>query len=137
MQVSRKIVLTFPATLTTRAITYALVKKFNLIFSIIRAKINNEEEGRLVLEISGELNDYDNGITYLKEQEITIESVSQEVIRNEFRCVSCGACITHCPTGALAIHNRNTMAVNFDKEQCIACGLCIPICPYHAMEVDF
>jgi len=45
-------------------------------------------------------------------------------------CVQCPdyPCVEACPTNALSI-NKETTAVEIDKEKCIACGKCIDACP--------
>jgi ferredoxin len=137
MVVSHTIVLTFPPSLVSKPITYHLVKDHNLTFSILRANINQNEEGLLVLDISGKEADYKKGIAFLKEQGITVQPLSQDVVRNEDKCTHCGACVVICPTGALHIADRKTMRVGFDQSKCIACEHCIKPCPSKAMEIHF
>ena len=136
MAVSKRIVLRFPPRLSGQPIVSRLVKDFNLDFNILKASITPEEEGLLVLELSGEQNDYDKGVRYLTKTGVRIQSLSQDVIRNEERCTHCGACITICPTGAFEI-DLSTRQVTFYDTKCVACELCIKACPPRAMEVHF
>ena len=136
MTVSRRIVLRFPKRLVDRPIVSRLVRDFNLDFNILKASVTPEEEGLLVLEVSGKQEDYDKGIAYLTKTGVRIQSLSQDVTRNEERCTHCGACITICPTGAFELE-PSTRRVNFDNEKCLACGLCIKACPPRAMELHF
>ena len=135
MAVTKKIVLRFPKRLVQRPIIYRLVKDYDLEFNILKASITPEEEGLLVLELKGDRKEYDKGIEFLIKTGVKIQSLSQDVTRNEARCTNCGACITVCPTGAFKLDP--TRCVIFDNEKCIACGLCIPACPPRAMEVHF
>jgi NAD-dependent dihydropyrimidine dehydrogenase PreA subunit len=136
MAVSKKIVLRFPKRMVDRPIVYKLVKDFDLEFNILKASITPEQEGVLVLELKGNQTEYDKGIEFLIKAGVQIQSLSQDVTRNESRCTQCGACVTICPTGAFKL-NPKTRLVLFDNEKCIGCGLCIPACPPHAMEVHF
>jgi len=136
MTVSKRIVLHFPKRLVERPIVYRLVKDYNLEFNILKAFFTPEEEGLMVLEISGQQKDYDKGIRYLTKSGLRIQSLSQDVTRNEERCTHCGACITICPTGAFELEPL-TRLVNFYNEKCLACGLCIKACPPRAMELHF
>jgi len=136
MAVSKRIVLRFPPRLSGQPIVSRLVKDFNLDFNILKALITPEEEGLLVLELSGEQNDYDKGVRYLTKTGVRIQSLSQDVIRNEERCTHCGACITICPTGAFEL-DLSTRQITFHDTKCIACELCIKACPPRAMEVHF
>ena len=136
MVVTKKIVLRFPKRLVERPIVYRLVKDYGLELNILKASITPEEEGLLVLELKGDQKEYDKGIDFLVKGGVKIESLSQDVTRNEERCTSCGACITICPAGAFELE-PGTRLVKFNNEKCIACGLCIPACPPRAMEVHF
>jgi len=136
MAVSKRLVLRFPKRLVDRPIVSRLVRDFNLDFNILKASVTPEEEGLLVLEVSGKQEDYDKGVEYLTKTGVRIQSLSQDVTRNEERCTHCGACITICPTSAFELAPL-TRQVNFYNEKCIACGLCIKACPPRAMEVHF
>ena len=136
MAVSKRIVLHFSKRLVDRPIVCRLVKDYNLEFNILKALFTQEAEGLMVLELSGEQKDYDKGIRYLTESGVRLQSLSQDVIRNEERCTHCGACITICPTSAFELAPL-TRQVNFDNEKCIACEQCIKACPPRAMELHF
>jgi ferredoxin len=136
MAVSRRIVLHFPRRIVERAIVCRLAKDYDLEFNILKAQVTPEEEGLVVMELSGEQKEYDKGIKYLTGTGVKIESLSQNFIRNEERCTHCGACITICPSGAFELDPK-TRRVSFDDEKCVACGLCIKACPPRAMEVHF
>jgi NAD-dependent dihydropyrimidine dehydrogenase PreA subunit len=136
MIVTKRIVLRFPQRLVERPIIYRLVKDYDLEFNILKASITPEQEGLLVLELKGEQKEYDKGINFLTNSGVKIQSLSQDVTRNEERCTSCGACVTVCPVGAFEV-DPETRIVSFHNEKCIACGLCIPACPPRAMEVHF
>ena len=136
MAVSKKIVLHFPRQLVDRPIVSRLVREFDLDFNILKASITPEEEGLLVLELTGEQKDYNKGIKYLTDSGVIIQALSQDVFRNEERCTQCGACVTICPTGAFEL-DMVTREITFRNEKCVACGICITACPLRAMEVHF
>jgi ferredoxin len=49
---------------------------------------------------------------------------------NPAGCTACEACVTTCPTGALASRrDGGTIAIGFDAALCTGCGLCVPRCP--------
>ena len=134
MTISRRIVLHFPRTLVDRPIISRLVKDYNLDFNILKASVTPKEEGLLVMELSGDEKGYNRGIQYLTETGVRVQSLSQNVIRNETKCTHCGACITICPTNAFFV-KPSTKLIMFDDDKYIACGLCIKACPLRAMEV--
>jgi len=132
MVVTKRIVLRFPKRLVERPIISRLVKDYDLEFNILRASITPEQEGVMVLELKGNQTEYDKGVEFLLKAGVKIQSLSQDVTRNEERCTHCGACVTVCPPGAFRVDPKTRMVI-FDNKKCIACGLCIPACPPHAM----
>jgi len=136
MAVSKRIVLHFPRRLLDKPIVSKLVKDFNLEFNILKASVTPGEEGLMVMELIGDRQSYTKGVKYLTEAGVKVQSLSQDVSRNEARCTDCGACITLCPTGAFSLHPK-TRKVLFDSSKCVVCELCIRACPPRAMELYF
>lgn len=136
MIVTKRIVLHFPKRLVDRPIVYRLVKDFNLEFNVLKASVTQDAEGLLVMELKGEQKDYDRGIQYLSKSGVRIQSLSQDVTRNEERCTHCGACVTVCPAGAFEL-DITTRTIRFYTDKCVACGICIKACPPRAMEQHF
>ena len=136
MAVSKRIVLHFPRRLVERSIVSHLVKDYNLDFNILKAQFTPDEEGLMVLELTGKQKDYDEGIKYLTRTGVRIQSLSQNVLRNEERCTHCGACVTICPSGVFELEPA-TRKITFTGEKCLACGLCLKACPPRAMELHF
>ena len=134
MTKARKVVLRFPHRLVDKPIIYRLVKDYDLMFNILKASITPNEEGLLVLELSGKKKDYDEAVRFLAEVGVELQSLAQDVFRNEDRCTHCGACVTICPVDAFSV-DPVTRRVDFQHTRCIACELCIKPCPVRAMEV--
>ncbi len=134
MTISKKVVLHFPKRLVDRPIVSRLVRDYNLDFNILKASITQQEEGLMVMEITGTPDDYEQGIKYLADTGVRIQSLGRDVIRNEERCTHCGACITLCPSGAFELDPK-TRRVSFVNERCLVCEICIKACPPRAMEL--
>lgn len=135
-KVAHRIVLLFPHRLVDQPIVYKLVKDYNLEFNILKAYVTPDEEGHLVLELTGEERDYNKGVKYLKGLGVKVQPLSQDIVWNKDKCTHCGACVVICPTDALTV-DPQTRKVYFHEDKCIACLLCIPACPLRAMEVHF
>ncbi|NPV93529.1 MAG: 4Fe-4S binding protein [Firmicutes bacterium] len=133
---NKKIVLRFKATLSEQPIIYRLVKDYDLMVNILKADINPRREGSMVMELTGETENFENGVKYLEEVGVVVELLSQTVIKNHELCTDCGACTVICPVGALFLE-RPSMEVTFDNVKCVVCGLCVQYCPMKAMEVKF
>ena len=55
-----------------------------------------------------------------------------ELAYYEHKCISCGECLSVCPTGAHAIENGKHV---FNREKCIACGKCTEECLGNALSL--
>ena len=136
MEKKIKIVLHFPQDLVDKPIVYKLVKDFDLQFNILKAEVNPDEEGLLVLELTGDENVYAQAIAYLAEEGVRVQPLSQDISMNKTRCIDCTLCVPLCPTDAL-VKDEDSGEVTFIKEKCIACGICVNACPYKAMSITF
>ena len=134
MAVSKRIVLHFPRSCVDQPIIYHLVKDYGLMLNILKASISPNEEGLLVLELSGERENYEKGVRYLVDIGISIQPLSRDINRNDARCTHCGACVTVCPSGAFVVESPSRKIKFLDKK-CVVCGLCIRACPPRAMEM--
>jgi ferredoxin len=133
---SRKIIyLSFPPETSGRPVVCNLAKLFNLSFNILKADISPRHEGSLTLELSGREEDFQKGLSYLKENGVRIVPASQRVFRDEDVCMHCGLCTSLCRSKALTV-DLETRLVRFDVERCSACGMCTRVCPVRAMIVE-
>ncbi len=132
----KRVVLRFKKNAVDKPIVYRLAKDFNLVFNILRASVSPRAESMLVMEIEGSEEDFEKGFEYLKGFRVDIESIEQDITRNEDKCVHCGVCTSVCAPDALSL-DRSTMRVRFDYELCVGCELCVRVCPVKAMDVCF
>ncbi len=130
----RKLVLKFPKHLIDKPVVYHLVKDYDLMINILKATIQPDAEGVLVLEISGKKENFDEGVKFLRNFGIEVEPLSKDIKFNEEICYHCGVCIPICPVGALKM-DKETYTVSFDKNKCILCELCVKVCPPKAIKL--
>ena len=105
--------------------------------NIFRAKVTPEEDGYLVLDVTGSASDIERAIAFVSTFKVRVDDANKGVRMVEESCTSCGNCLTHCPTEALAVPDRRTMKVVFASELCIECLSCIPVCPFSALRSTF
>jgi Pyruvate/2-oxoacid:ferredoxin oxidoreductase delta subunit len=132
----KKVVLNFAPHIIGQPITYRLTGDYGLVVNILRARITPNEWGRMVLELSGNGEQLEEGLNFLERMGVGVESLAHGVKWLEERCIHCTACVAPCRTHALAV-DRTDMTMSFDQEHCIACDLCLSACPYQALEMSF
>ena len=135
--ITKKIYLYFPKSETEKPIVYQLVKQFDLIVNIFRAKVTPEEEGYLSLEVSGTSDNIDRAFAFLQGFDVVIHAGNKGVHWDADRCAHCGACVVHCPTQALHLADRATRTIGFCEDTCVECLACIAACPFGACSSAF
>ena len=135
--ITKKLMLFFPRCECEKPIIYHLVKDYNLVVNVFRAKVTPEEEGYLVLDVTGIEEDIERALAFVKTFNVSINYSGKGVTRDENSCTHCGHCITHCPTSALRIDDKTTRVVIYSEADCIECMACIRVCPFDALASAF
>lgn len=131
----KRVKLTFPKRSVHMPITYRLAKDFNVAANIIRAQVAPNQVGKLVVELSGDIDQLNDAIDWLEIQGIRVSLASREILIDEEACVHCGLCTGVCPTEALSL-DRQTFQLTFTRSRCIVCEQCIPTCPVQAISTN-
>ena len=135
--ITQKLMFFFPRCECEKPIIYHLVKDYDLIVNVYRAKVTPEEEGYLILDVTGTEAHIQQAIDYVKTYKVSVNVTGKGVVRDPQGCTHCGHCITHCPTKALRIDDRATREVVYHEGECIECLACIRVCPYQACSSAF
>lgn len=130
---SRILIIRFQKTKVQKPLVCDLARKFDLTFNILNATILPRKEGIMVLELSGSRKNFKDGVAYLRSEGVQVTNASQDIKRDNRKCIHCGACTAVCPTSALHIE-RPEMKVVFEHKLCSVCQLCVAACPTRAME---
>ena len=131
----KRINLTFPKRTINLPITYRLAKDFNVAANIIRAQVAPNKVGKMVLELSGDIDQLDDAIGWLRSQEIDVSLHAREIMIDEMACVDCGLCTGVCPTEALTL-DPHTFQLAFARSKCVVCEQCISACPVNAISIN-
>jgi ferredoxin len=127
--------LTFPPDRATKPIIFHLVRDYDLTPNILRAAIQPGQEGRMLLEITGRKEAFDEGIAFLAAEGITVAPAAADIVLDEDACVSCGLCTAVCRPGALIMGADGVLV--FDKDACVYCEACVVACPRRAITLAF
>lgn len=135
--IKKRVLFYFPKEMVEKPVVYHLVKDFDLVVNIFRAKITPEDEGFLLLDITGPEQRIQDGLQFVREAKVGVDESEIGLRWDRDKCTSCGNCLTHCPTAALSIKDRATMEVGFDPSLCVECLSCVAICPFGACSSIF
>ena len=131
----KRLTLTFPKRTIHMPITYRLAKDFNIAANIFRAQVAPNQVGKLLVELSGDIDQLDEAIEWMKANNIGVSLVNREIIIDKDTCVHCGLCTGVCPTEALKL-DAQTHKLGFLRSRCIMCEQCIPSCPVQAISTN-
>ena len=126
---------TFPRRTVQMPVTYILAKDFNVAANIIRAQVTPNQVGKVVLELSGDIDELDASLDWMRSRGIQVSLASAEIVVDEDLCVHCGLCTGVCPTEALTL-DPETQKLRFARSRCIVCEQCIPTCPVQAISTN-
>jgi NAD-dependent dihydropyrimidine dehydrogenase PreA subunit len=130
----KRLDLTFPPRQSLKPIIYHLVKDYDLVPNILRAQIQPGQEGRMLLEVTGNKSDFDSGVEFLSEQGLTVHEAASDIRLDDEKCVVCGLCTAVCRSGALTLEGES---LKFDKDKCVYCEACVVACPRRAVTLEF
>ena len=131
----KRVTLTFPKRSVQMPVTYRLAKDFNVAANIIRAQVAPNQIGKLVVELSGDIDQLDAALDWMRSQDIGVSFSSREIMIDEDTCVHCGLCTGVCPTEALSL-DPQSFKLTFARSRCIVCEQCIPTCPVQAISTN-
>ena len=131
----KRLDLTFPPRQATKAITYHLVKDFDLVPNILRAQIQPEQEGRMLLEVTGNRENLASGMAFLEKEGVSVREAASDICLDEEKCVYCGLCTAVCRPDALTLDADSLLV--FDKNRCVYCEACVVACPRRAITLTF
>lgn len=129
---TKKILLSFPQSATGKPMAMELIKTYNLDFNILKASIDDNVKGTLLLEIMGEETDINAGIVFLRQNQIGVMEIQSVVEVNKEDCVDCGACTAACMVNALEMDENWELIHHQDK--CLECMHCVKACPTRAIH---
>lgn len=77
--VKRRVMFTFPQDLIKEPIIYNLSQQFNVITNIRRADVS-EDKGWVVLELEGEEDNIEQGITWMTSKGVRVDPASGDIV---------------------------------------------------------
>ena len=125
------LLLSFPNNMTRKSVTYTLVKEYDWIINILRASIDYNIHGFLLIEVESEEDRIQRGISFLRREGIDVTVIKAAITVDTEACVNCGACTAVCSVDALSMDSE--WQLKFDSEKCVDCKLCIRACPVRAI----
>ena len=120
----------------SKPIIYNLINHYDIVINIIQARILPDEEGKLIMDMEADDENYiDGGLNYLVGEGVDVKVLEKSIVYNEDDCIYCGACTGLCKTGALTM-NKDTWKLNVDHEKCLLCGMCVEACSVNALSLE-
>ena len=111
-----------------------LVSEFDLIPNILKAEIDGDGSGIMIVSINASADVVDACLERLNSLGYIATVMNFHIIHDEDRCWSCGACTSVCPTRTIYL-DKDTFEFRAHPDTCIACGSCLDACPVKALTL--
>lgn len=128
----KKLILSFPQALTGEPLTYNLIKKYDVKINILRAHVDYNVKGTLLVDVEAEEGNLSAGIQYLTDSGVEVKTLEALITIDEDCCINCGACTAVCIVDALQMDEQWNLLFQADK--CLDCKLCLKACPARAIS---
>jgi L-aspartate semialdehyde sulfurtransferase ferredoxin len=135
-EITRRYVMKFPPQSADKALSYRLIKDYDIKFNILKAEIRPGRTGSLLLELEALPDNIQRGIEYLEANAVICEPLGKKIKFEASKCINCGNCTGVCFTGALTM-DREKWKLNFEPELCVVCELCVVACPMNLFDINF
>ena len=122
----------FPSEEAAHPFIYSLIKGYDLKINILRASIDYNARGFLLIDVEGEDKLYKEAMAFVGTHDVDVIVVEAAIHIDRNKCVDCGACTAVCPANALSMND--VAELFFDKDLCLDCKLCVTACPLRAIE---
>ena len=132
--VDKKFKFSFPEGNVQDSIVFSMVTEYKVEPSILRAEIDDNGCGVLILRLKGDDELIDRALEFAIKSGVVVNELGEHIVRNEKKCFSCGACVSVCPTKAFSF-DPDTFEVKLNIEKCVACGSCLSACSTHAVTL--
>jgi len=124
--------LIYPHEHVSRPVLSSVVLRTGIPLNILEAKVTHSS-AELTVEVPGGRLEVEKVASAFKVEGVTVKVIEKAALVDGEKCVSCGACISPCPVGA--IKWEEDLSVTIKEEKCIRCRICVDTCPMHAITI--
>jgi ferredoxin len=129
----KKYILRYPDTIISKPILSDAILKTGVMVNIIIASVEYSRAVIIISVVGGNAEE-EKIVSYLKRKGVEVEAIEANIIKDDGKCIECGACFGVCPTKAITLNEDMTMRL--DNNECIRCGSCIVACPTKALKMQ-
>jgi len=127
-----KYILRYPENIISKPILSDAIIKTGVMVNIIIASVEYSK-AVIIISVVGGRDEEEKIIGYLKKKGVSVEKIDANIIKDDWKCVDCGACVGVCPTKAITMVDNS---MKLDNDECIRCGACVTACPTRALKMQ-
>ncbi|MCX6695002.1 MAG: 4Fe-4S binding protein [Candidatus Altiarchaeota archaeon] len=129
----KKYILRYPENIISKPILSEAIVKTGVMVNIIIASVEHSK-AVIIISVVGGKSEEEKIVSFLRKKGVSVESIEANIIKDEWKCIDCGACYGICPTKAITLDSEKAMVL--DNNECIRCGSCITACPTRALKMQ-
>lgn len=115
----------------SKPILAEVILKTGALINILEATVS-PISGEILIDFDAPREKVENVISLLENSGVSVKEITQILEIDVNRCISCGACVSPCPTHALTL--TQDLTLNFDEKKCVRCRICVDACPMRAIK---
>lgn len=117
-----------------QSVAYILVSEFDLRPNVLKAEIEGDGSGIMILSLEGDEAKLKAAEERLRQEGFVVKEMVMRISRDADLCWNCGACVSICPVYSFT-HDKDTWELLLDNSKCISCGACLNACAVHALSL--
>ena len=128
-----KLRLTYTHEEMSRPVLANTIVKTAVPINILEAQMT-PESGRMIIDVPVDNRKLKEVIATFETEGVKVEEIVSTLIFDMANCISCGACVSPCPTNAIL--QKPDWTIEFDEKKCIRCKVCVDACPVRVISVS-
>ncbi len=128
-----KLRLTYKHEQTNRPVLANTIIKTGIPINILEAQVT-PESGLMVVDVPVDNRKLKDVIDAFETEGVRVKEIVQTLSFDFANCTSCGACVSPCPTNAIA--QKSDWTIEFDERKCIRCKVCVDACPVRVITIS-
>lgn len=126
-----KLRLTYTHKETNRPVLANTIIKTGIPINILEAQMA-PESGQMIIDVPADNQKLTEIVSAFQNEGVLVQEIISTITIDFQKCISCGACVSPCPTSAIT--QKPDWDIEYDEKKCIRCKVCVDACPVRAIS---
>lgn len=127
-----KLKVIYPHGYVSKPVLSSVILRTGIPINVLEAKVTSSS-AELTVEVPGGKQEVERVVSAFQGEGVTVKVIEKTTWVDGEKCVSCGACLSPCPVGA--IKQEADLSITIDEGKCVRCRICVDACPMRAITI--